>query len=88
MAHLPFMSSLKQAIRLLRQGDWEGAHRIAQAQSGVAADWTHAVTHALEGDLANADYWYRRARRTRPEPFDREREITALARFVEAGQGT
>ena len=78
------MSSLKQAICLLKQGDWEAAHRIAQAQSGVAADWTHAVTHMLEGDVANADYWYRRAQRARPEPFDAEREIAALARFVEA----
>ena len=78
------MSSLEQAIRLLKQGDWEAAHHIAQAQSGVAADWTHAVTHMLEGDVANADYWYRRAQRARPEPFDAEREIAALARFVEA----
>lgn len=81
------MSSLEQAIRLLRQGDWQAAHRIVQAQSGVAADWGHGIAHMLEGDVANADYWYRRAQRTRPEPFDAEREIAALARFVEAGQG-
>ena len=81
------MSSLEQAIRLLRQGDWQAAHRIVQAQSGVAADWGHGIAHMLEGDVANADYWYRRAQRTRPEPFDAEREIAALARFVEAGRG-
>lgn len=80
------MSSLEQAIRLLRQGDWQAAHRIVQAQSGAAADWGHAIAHVLEGDLANADYWYRRVRRTRPEPFDAEREIAALARFVETGR--
>jgi hypothetical protein len=41
---------------------WERAHGIVQAHEGQAdADWVHAWLHRVEGDLANAAYWYRRA---------------------------
>ena len=81
------MQDLEDAIRFLQQGDWQAAHLIVQAQSGPAADWGHAIVHMLEGDVNNADYWYRRARRARPDPFDAEREVAALARDVEAQRG-
>lgn len=55
------------------QGDWDGAHRIAQEQHTAAGAWVHAYLHRKEGDLANADYWYRRAGRARPEaPLEEE----------------
>lgn len=44
------------------KGDWTKAHEIAQAHEGDAAcDWVHAYLHRVEGDLANAKYWYRQA---------------------------
>ncbi len=43
-------------------GDWPAAHRLAQAQDDAAGAWVHAYLHRVEGDLANAGYWYRRAR--------------------------
>ena len=44
------------------KGDWDQAHRCAQAEEGSAAcDRVHAYLHRQEGDLANARYWYRRA---------------------------
>lgn len=46
--------------------DWARAHQAAQSDEGAEAAWVHAYLHRKEGDLANADYWYRRARRTRP----------------------
>ncbi|RYH10594.1 hypothetical protein [Tropicimonas sp. IMCC6043] len=54
--------------------EMEEAHRICQAQEGVSEyDWIHALVHRIEGDDANAAYWYRRAGRTRhPGPVEEE----------------
>jgi hypothetical protein len=43
------------------KGDWDGAHRLAQAQDDEAGAWVHAYLHRVEGDHANAAYWYRRS---------------------------
>lgn len=43
------------------RGDWEEAHRLAQAQDGAAGFRVHAWLHRIEGDPANARYWYGRA---------------------------
>jgi hypothetical protein len=48
------------------RGDWTRAHAAAQAGEDADSAWVHAYLHRREGDLANADYWYRRARRSRP----------------------
>ena len=49
------------------RGSWETAHERVQSDNGTDAAWVHAYLHRKEGDLGNADYWYRRAGRTRPE---------------------
>ena len=47
------------------------------------AAWVHAYLHRKEGDLGNADYWYRRAGRTRPDtPLDAEWASIARALSV------
>lgn len=44
---------------------WQRAHELAQRHEGVAAyDRLHALLHRIEGDEANATYWYRRAGET------------------------
>lgn len=43
------------------RGDWQAAHEIVQAENDRDSAWVHAWLHRVEGDLANADYWYRRA---------------------------
>jgi hypothetical protein len=48
------------------RGDWKRAHEIVQAEKSKAAERVHAYLHRKEGDLANADYWYSRARAERP----------------------
>jgi len=49
------------------KGAWSEAHAIVQAAQGdPACDWVHAWLHRIEGDLANAAYWYRRAGRSTP----------------------
>jgi hypothetical protein len=43
------------------QGDWDKAHAMVQDDESAAAAWVHAHLHRVEGDLANAGYWYGRA---------------------------
>jgi hypothetical protein len=45
------------------RGDWDAAHRVAQDIEDETGAWVHAYLHRKEGDLGNAEYWYRRARR-------------------------
>jgi len=45
------------------RGHWVVAHDALQDHEDVEAAWVHAYLHRKEGDLANAGYWYRRARR-------------------------
>jgi hypothetical protein len=52
---------LQRAIRHALGGEWETAHSLAQSVQGADAAWVHAWLHRIEGDQANAAYWYRRA---------------------------
>ena len=45
--------------------DWEQSHTIIQDIEDADAAWIHAYLHRKEGDIGNADYWYRRAGRKR-----------------------
>ena len=56
--------SLLRALRLAESGDWNAAHEIVQDDPSPEAAWIHAHLHRVEGDLANAGYWYRRAGRS------------------------
>jgi hypothetical protein len=49
------------------KGDWEKAHVLIQDVNDKNAAWIHAYLHRKEGDISNADYWYRRAGKKRPE---------------------
>lgn len=62
------LTPAREALWWLRKGglrpgpEWERAHAICQAGEGdPARDRVHALAHWIEGDLGNADYWYRRA---------------------------
>jgi len=56
---------LVRALDLAAAGAWQEAHGIVQAdEDDPMAAWIHALLHKIEGDAANARYWYRRARRT------------------------
>ena len=46
--------------------------------SSQLASWAHGIVHLMEGDRANAGYWYRRAARDLPDDVQIEREIAAL----------
>jgi hypothetical protein len=69
------------------KGDWETAHRVVMNAQSAAAAWVHAYLHRKEGDLDNARYWYRKAKR--PEAKGAlETEWTAIAAALLASRGT
>jgi len=41
--------------------DWKTAHGLSQRQRDKVGSWVHAYLHRIEGDDANAGYWYERA---------------------------
>lgn len=49
------------------KGDWDKAHETIQDITTNDASWIHAYLHRKEGDQFNADYWYRKAGRKRPD---------------------
>jgi len=51
------------ALWWAKKGDWEKAHRVVMDEHGREAAWVHAYLHRVEGDEANACYWYTQARR-------------------------
>jgi len=73
-------SDFLKALWLDGKGDWAGAHDRVQDDSSRYGAWIHAYLHRKEGDLWNADYWYRRAGRKRPEE-GLEEEWEELVRF-------
>lgn len=49
------------------KGDWHGAHDMVDQLPGKDAAYVHAYLHRKEGDQFNADYWYKRSGRSRPQ---------------------
>ena len=69
--------NLREAFAVLQKGDWQAAHEIVQAdEDSRLACWAHGIVHLMEGDAANARYWYRKA--GRPFRQDVAAEIAAL----------
>jgi hypothetical protein len=68
---------LTRAVQLLAEGAWQQAHEIVQGEQGALAAWLHGIVHTLEGDLDNAQYWYRRADRIFPGRETVQAEIAA-----------
>ena len=56
-----------QILELAAAGQWDEAHRLAQRHADSHACLIHGYLHRVEGDLANAAYWYRRAGETVPD---------------------
>lgn len=74
-----------QALWWVKKGDWHRAHRIVMDETSPEAAWVHAHLHRVEGDEANARYWYRQARR-RPARGALDAEWQAIAASLVAGQ--
>ena len=74
-------SSMLRAVWHGLRGEWDAAHELAQAQDDAEGAWVHAWLHRIEGDLGNADYWYRRAGRP-PRRGDTRDEGLEIARAL------
>ncbi|HET9826541.1 MAG TPA: hypothetical protein VFP87_14475 [Chitinophagaceae bacterium] len=74
------LSVYLQSLWYDAKGDWNKSHLIIQNVEDKTAAWIHAYLHHKEGDIGNADYWYRRAGKTRPaDSLDKEWETIVRA---------
>ncbi len=60
-APAPQLSAPLRALWWDARGDWAQAHTQVDDLDTPQAMAVHAYLHRREGDLANANYWYRRA---------------------------
>jgi hypothetical protein len=65
-------------------GDWDAAHELAQAQDDAEGAWVHAWLHRIEGDLGNADYWYRCANRPSRRDDTRDEGLEIARALIES----
>ena len=80
----PLTATLRGAVERALAGDWQAAHVIVQEhEEDATANWIHAVCHRMEGDLANARYWYGRIGR----PYREEVAPEAELREIQAALG-
>jgi hypothetical protein len=75
---------LRGAVVKALAGDWQAAHVIVQEhEESDLANWIHAVCHRMEGDVANARYWYRRIRREYREDLPAADELREIEKALE-----
>jgi hypothetical protein len=60
----PQLDAPLSALWWAAKGGWDQAHKIVQDEETADAAWVHAYLHRVEGDLGNAGYWYRRAKKS------------------------
>jgi hypothetical protein len=76
---MPSREDLIRAIDLAIAGDWSGAHEIVQQdETDPTFCWVHAVLHKIEGDTANARYWYRLSGQSYEAYPDPKTELIAI----------
>ena len=72
------LDKLFAALGFLEKGNWQAAHEIVQQdEDSPLACWAHGIVHLMEGDVSNARYWYREAKR--PFSDNIPAEIAALS---------
>jgi hypothetical protein len=73
------MDAQLQSLWYDGKGNWRQAHAMVDHLDGQDAAWVHAYLHRKEGDTGNADYWYHKARKVRPDiPLKTEWEQLVL----------
>jgi hypothetical protein len=64
------------------KGEWDKAHDIAQEISGPTGALIHAYLHRKEGDVYNAQYWYRNAGEKLPSVTLENEWMELVERFL------
>jgi hypothetical protein len=76
----PAYSPILKSLWYDGKDDWSKAHDQVDSLNGKDAAWVHAYLHRKEGDVWNADYWYTKAGKLRPEySLDQEWELLVNA---------
>ena len=75
------LSAALQALWHQAKGDWAAAHKLSQSVRSEDGAWVHAYLHRVEGDIPNADYWYKRAGKLR-STLSLEKEWSEIARAL------
>ena len=70
------------ALWLDAKGRFDAAHDIASNLPDPEGALLHAYLHRKEGDLDNAEYWYRRARTQTPDVSVHAEWAELVARFL------
>ncbi len=79
MAALADRTILVRAVTLAQAGDWAGAHALVDdIEDDPTACWIHACLHKIEGDEANARYWYRRSGQFYESYADANAELASI----------
>ena len=76
------LSTVLQALWHDARGDWGTAHSLIDQLDDMASAHIHAYLHRKEGDIWNADYWYARANRARPNQSLEEEWESLLAEYI------
>ncbi len=76
------LSTVLKSLWYDAKGDWEKAHDLVDGLPGSDAAWVHAYLHRKEGDVWNADYWYARAKKTRPSYSLEEEWANLVVHFM------
>ena len=63
----PTSSVWLQALWYDATGNWQKAHELIQDLPDRVSALLHAYLHRKEGDMWNADYWYKKAGSQRPD---------------------
>jgi hypothetical protein len=67
------------------KGNWEQAHQLVQDIETGKASWIHAYLHREEGDITNADYWYKKAGKKRPDITLKQEWENIVNAFLQSG---
>jgi len=89
MNYKNFINSIKSSFppaeltnpELAMNDNWNSAHRTAQSIKNELGAWIHAYLHRIEGDLKNANCWYKRASRL-PSQNTLKDEAEEIIRFI------
>jgi len=84
----PLATPMLRAVWHGLRGEWHAAHELAQAQNDADGAWVHAWLHRIEGDLGNADYWYRRAHRSSRRDDTRAEGLEIARTLIASNQNT
>jgi hypothetical protein len=86
-APAPNLDAPLAALWWAARGKWDEAHKLVQDEATTDAAWVHAYLHRVEGDLGNAAYWYRQAKKpVAADPLNTEWERITAALLGSASQ--